>query len=137
MRFTTRFTGYGRMQWPDGQMYCGGWKQNKRWGRGIQTAADGTVVHCGQWKNNEPVGKLITEAENLDEWQQQEIGGLQNQISDSVSSEDAGPHTTTENTFSSELSDSGDIHSLDECRKVLKREDAPIVKLVSSARLVV
>ena len=47
--------GYGRMQWPDGQMYSGGWKNNKRSGQGIQTDSDGTLIHCGQWVDDEPV----------------------------------------------------------------------------------
>jgi MORN repeat len=46
--------GYGRLTWADGSMYCGGFKRNKRHGRGVQTDFDGTVVHCGLWKDDCP-----------------------------------------------------------------------------------
>jgi hypothetical protein len=42
------------MTWPDGRMYCGAWKRGKRHGRGIQTAADGSMIHCGLWKSDKP-----------------------------------------------------------------------------------
>jgi hypothetical protein len=48
--------GYGRMQWPDGQMYSGSWSDNTRCGRGIQTDPEGGLIHCGQWINDAPVG---------------------------------------------------------------------------------
>lgn len=52
--------GYGRMQWPDGQMYSGAWLDNKRCGRGIQTDADGALIHCGQWIDDAPGGLADT-----------------------------------------------------------------------------
>lgn len=42
------------MAWPDGRMYCGSFCKGKREGRGIQTNADGSMVHCGLWKNDAP-----------------------------------------------------------------------------------
>ena len=118
--------GYGRMQWPDGQMYCGGWQQNKRWGRGIQTDADGTVIHCGQWKNNEPVGQLVSEAVDLDDWQIGK-GEPQSQSSDEASYE---RDVVTE--------DGSDVvPSSNDCRNVVRGEGSNLVKIISSARLVV
>lgn len=57
--------GYGRMTWPDGQTYCGGFKRNKRCGRGVQTAADGEVVHCGLWENDHPVDESGANVEGI------------------------------------------------------------------------
>ena len=114
------------MQWPDGQMYCGGWKQNKRWGRGIQTDADGTIIHCGQWKNNEPVGQLVTEAVDLDDWQL-EKGILQSQSSDEASYE--------KDVFTDGGSDA--VHPSNDYRNVVRGESSNMVKIISSARLVV
>lgn len=43
------------MTWADGSMYCGGFKRNKRHGRGVQTDPEGSVVHCGMWKDDFPI----------------------------------------------------------------------------------
>jgi hypothetical protein len=44
------------MNWPDGQTYAGGFENNERSGRGVQTSATGEIIHCGLWKNDNPVG---------------------------------------------------------------------------------
>ena len=45
--------GYGTMTW-GASTYCGGFKNNKRSGRGILTDDKGHVVHCGLWKDDRP-----------------------------------------------------------------------------------
>jgi hypothetical protein len=50
--------GYGIYRWPDGGVYYGQWKEDKKDGYGYKKSTDGTEYY-GQWKNNKLHGDAV------------------------------------------------------------------------------
>ena len=46
--------GRGTFVWANGVKYDGEWSEDTAHGKGVQTRADGTVIHSGRWTNDEP-----------------------------------------------------------------------------------
>jgi hypothetical protein len=58
-RYTGQFKdgqmhGQGTFQWANGVKYDGEWCEDKAHGIGVQTRADGSIIHSGSWVNDEP-----------------------------------------------------------------------------------
>ena len=47
--------GEGELQWPDGKVYHGSFRQNQQYGYGIQAEPNGTVYE-GEWKDGKMNG---------------------------------------------------------------------------------
>ena len=68
----------GKMTFPDGVTYEGGFKDDLRNGRGIVKLADNTVYYSGMWKNDVEHGfgiRIIDESNYIGHWENGQIKG--------------------------------------------------------------
>jgi hypothetical protein len=139
--------GYGRMQWPDGQMYSGAWLDNKRCGRGIQTDADGALIHCGQWINDAPGGLAgsipkdvtVNTAEAPKEAQQSQATPPVAQVSPTQTRKltkpaHVSPHKDCDDD--EDLSNTQDTSEADSSMECESYDDSPLVQMIAPSQLV-